>query len=120
MITSDSAPLLTVTNAAAAKVSALVLAEGNPALMLRVYIVGGGCSGFEYGYKLEAEINADDTVLKENSITVVISEQSMTYLKGSVLDYVQNLQGARFVVNNPNAESTCGCGSSFALKACGK
>lgn len=118
MILCDSAPLLTITDSAAAKVKALVLAQGNPSLKLRVYIVGGGCSGFQYGFKLDSEINIDDTIVDIAPISLVVSELSIPYLQGAVVDYVENLQGAQFVVKNPNAESTCGCGSSFALKEC--
>jgi iron-sulfur cluster insertion protein len=118
MIPSSSASLLTLTDSAMAKVQHLIETAGNPALKLRVYIIGGGCSGFQYGFKLDDQLNPDDTVLNMSTFDLAIASLAIPYLQGSVIDYVENLQGARFAVENPNAETTCGCGSSFALKTC--
>ncbi len=118
MIPTSDASLLTLTDAAIAKVQHLIEAAKNPALKLRVYITGGGCSGFQYGFKLDDQLNPDDSVIKMPTFDVVIASLAIPYLEGSVLDYVENLQGSRFMVENPNAERTCGCGSSFALKTC--
>lgn len=103
------------TEAAAAKVKALVAEEGNDNLKLRVYITGGGCSGFQYGFKFDEEIEEGDTVVEKNGATMLVDSMSMQHLNGSEIDYYEGLDGARFVVNNPNAASTCGCGSSFSV-----
>lgn len=95
----------------------------NPTTLFRIYIVGGGCSGFEYGFKLDTHINSDDLVLEHHTsndtipvIKIIIDELSYQYLAGSEIDYVLSLQAAKYKINNPNAETTCGCGSSFSLK----
>jgi len=106
---------LIVTDAAANKVLQLITEENNPALSLRVYIVGGGCSGFQYGFAFDAVNNADDTIIIKNTVKIVVDALSLQYLLGATIDYVENLQGAHFVVNNPNANTTCGCGSSFSV-----
>lgn len=106
---------LIITNAAADKVLQLITEENNPALSLRVYIVGGGCSGFQYGFAFDAKQNEDDTIIKKNAINVVVDAMSLQYLVGASIDYIENLQGAHFVVQNPNAKTTCGCGSSFSV-----
>ena len=103
------------TDAAANKVKALVEEEKNPNLKLRVSVDGGGCSGFQYGFSFDENINDDDTVIEKNGATMLIDVASMQYLNGSEVDYLEGLEGARFVVNNPNATSTCGCGSSFSV-----
>jgi len=103
------------TDAAANKVKALVEEEKNPNLKLRVSVDGGGCSGFQYAFAFDENINEDDTVIENNGATVLIDVTSMQYLNGSEVDYLEGLEGARFVVNNPNAKSTCGCGSSFSV-----
>lgn len=103
------------TDTAASKVKALVEEEGNPNLKLRVSVDGGGCSGFQYGFAFDENINDDDTVVEKNGATLVVDATSMQYLNGSEVDYLEGLEGARFVVNNPNATSTCGCGSSFSV-----
>jgi iron-sulfur cluster insertion protein len=103
------------TDAAANKVKALVEEENNPNLKLRVSVDGGGCSGFQYGFSFDEKINDDDTVIEKNGATMLIDVASMQYLNGSEVDYLEGLEGARFVVNNPNAASTCGCGSSFSV-----
>lgn len=110
-------PELTFTEAAISKIENLKLKKSNPNLKLRLYIMGGGCSGFQYGFDLEEKIQEDDIPIHKNdTIFALIDSHSAFYLKGAVVDYVQNLQGDRFTVRNPNAETTCGCGSSFSLK----
>jgi len=103
------------TESAANKVKALVEEEKNPNLKLRVSVDGGGCSGFQYGFAFDENINDDDTVIEKNGATMLIDVTSMQYLNRSEVDYLEGLEGARFVVNNPNAKSTCGCGSSFSV-----
>ncbi|NLD55223.1 MAG: iron-sulfur cluster insertion protein ErpA [Burkholderiaceae bacterium] len=107
------APLL-FTDAAAAKVSQLIAEEGNPDLKLRVFVQGGGCSGFQYGFTFDEETNEDDAVMEKNGVTLLIDAMSYQYLLGAEIDYKDDLQGAQFVIKNPNATTTCGCGSSFA------
>lgn len=111
----DNAQPMTLTDAAAAKVRKLREAEGNPALMLRVYITGGGCSGFSYGFTFDEKQNEGDTVCTNGDVTMLVDSLSFQYLVGSEVDYSEGLQGSRFMVNNPNAQSTCGCGSSFSV-----
>jgi iron-sulfur cluster assembly accessory protein len=106
---------MTVTDRAAAKVRELRDEEGNPALKLRVYITGGGCSGFSYGFTFDEQMKEDDTVVENGDVTLLVDAMSIQYLTGSEVDYDQGLMGARFVVQNPNATSTCGCGSSFSI-----
>lgn len=103
-----------VTPAAAAKVGELVREEGNPALKLRVYISGGGCSGFQYGFAFEEQQEEDDLVVERDGVTVVVDPLSLQYLAGAEIDYAESLSGAQFLIRNPNAKTTCGCGSSFA------
>jgi len=103
------------TDAAANKVKALVEEEKNPNLKLRVSVEGGGCSGFQYNFAFDETVNDDDTVIEKNGATMLVDVTSMQYLNDSELDYLEGLEGARFVVNNPNADSTCGCGSSFSV-----
>ena len=103
------------TESAANKVKALVEEEKNPDLKLRVSVDGGGCSGFQYGFAFDENANDDDTVIEKNGATLLVDVTSMQYLNGSEVDYLEGLEGARFVVNNPNAKSTCGCGSSFSV-----
>jgi len=107
------APLL-FTESAAAKVKQLIDEEGNPALKLRVFVQGGGCSGFQYGFTFDEETNEDDTVMEKAGVTLLIDAASFQYLVGAEIDYKEDLQGAQFVIKNPNASSTCGCGSSFS------
>ena len=107
--------LLILTDRAAAKARALIDEEGNDALMLRVFITGGGCSGFQYGFSFDACLNDDDTVVEHNGIRLVIDPMSLQYLTGSEVDYEEELAGSRFVVKNPNATATCGCGASFSI-----
>ena len=103
------------TEAAANKVKALVEEEKNPNLKLRVSVDGGGCSGFQYGFAFDENVSDDDEVIEKNGATMLVDVTSMQYLNGSEVDYLEGLEGARFVVNNPNAKSTCGCGSSFSV-----
>lgn len=103
------------TDAAANKVKALVEEEKNPELKLRVSVDGGGCSGFQYAFAFDEKVNDNDTVIEKNGATMVVDVTSMQYLNGAEVDYLEGLEGARFVVNNPNADSTCGCGSSFSI-----
>jgi iron-sulfur cluster insertion protein len=103
------------TDAAAHKVNALVKEEGNPGLKLRVSVSGGGCSGYQYDFAFDDKVAEDDYVNENQGATMVIDVTSMQYLNGSKVDYLEGLEGARFVVDNPNADSTCGCGSSFSI-----
>jgi iron-sulfur cluster insertion protein len=107
------APLI-FTDSAAAKVSQLIDEEGNPDLKLRVFVQGGGCSGFQYGFTFDEEINEDDSVMEKNGVKLLIDAMSYQYLVGAEIDYKDDLQGAQFVIKNPNASTTCGCGSSFS------
>lgn len=104
-----------LSSSAAHKISQLVLEEMNPDLKFRVYIIGGGCSGFQYGFAFEEEITDGDMVLEQNGVQMMVDPMSFPYLMGSTVDYLEDLQGARFLVSNPNAKSTCGCGSSFSI-----
>jgi len=101
--------------AAAAKVRELVQEEGNQALALRVYIQGGGCSGFQYGFEFDENRAEDDLALQADGATLLVDPLSLQYLMGAEIDYTENLSGAQFVVRNPNARTTCGCGSSFSV-----
>lgn len=105
---------LDFTAAAAAKVRELVEAEGNPALKLRVYIQGGGCSGFQYGFEFDEQQGEDDLAIVTEGTTLLVDPLSLQYLMGAQVDYAESLHGAQFVIRNPNAKSTCGCGSSFS------
>ena len=105
---------LVFTDSAAAKVADLIAEEGNPELKLRVFVQGGGCSGFQYGFTFDEIENDDDTKLQKNGVTLLIDSMSLQYLMGAEIDYKEDLQGAQFVIKNPNATSTCGCGSSFS------
>lgn len=103
------------TEAAATKVSGLIDDEGNAELKLRVYITGGGCSGFQYGFTFDESQAEDDTVVEKEGVKLLIDPMSFQYLIGAKIDYLEDLQGARFVIENPNATTTCGCGSSFSV-----
>ena len=105
---------LVFTDSAADKVKQLVEEEGNPDLKLRVFVQGGGCSGFQYGFTFDEVVNDDDTPMTKNGVTLLIDAMSLQYLLGAEIDYKEDLQGAQFVIKNPNATSTCGCGSSFS------
>ncbi|KZY37645.1 iron-sulfur cluster insertion protein ErpA [Oleiphilus sp. HI0081] len=103
------------TDAAASKVKQLVEEEENPALKLRVYVTGGGCSGFQYGFTFDEDLSEDDTVVSKQGVDLVVDAMSYQYLVGATVDYTEGLKGAQFSVTNPNAETTCGCGSSFSI-----
>ncbi len=103
------------TDAAAKKVKVLIEEEKNPGLKLRVSVDGGGCSGFQYAFAFDEDIGNDDTVIENGGAIMLVDVTSMQYLNGAEVDYLEGLEGARFVVNNPNADSTCGCGSSFSM-----
>ncbi len=105
---------LVFTDSAADKVKELIEEEGNPALKLRVFVQGGGCSGFQYGFTFDEEVNEDDTVMDKNGVQLLIDSMSYQYLVGAEIDYKDDLNGAQFVIKNPNATTTCGCGSSFS------
>ncbi len=102
------------TVAAAAKVRELIREEGNPALKLRVYIQGGGCSGFQYGFEFDEQQNEDDFAVATDEVTLLVDPLSLQYLVGAQVDYTESLHGSQFVIRNPNAKTTCGCGSSFS------
>jgi len=110
-----SEDVIKVTQSAANKVKALIADEGNDALKLRVYVTGGGCSGFQYGFTFDENINDGDAAIEKDGVTFLIDPMSYQYLVGSELDYKEDLQGAQFVIKNPNASTTCGCGSSFSI-----
>ncbi len=105
---------LDFTDSAADKVKVLIEEEKNPELKLRVYVQGGGCSGFQYGFTFDEERQDDDTAIEKNGVTLLIDPMSFQYLMGAKIDYKDDLEGARFIINNPNATTTCGCGSSFS------
>ena len=107
-------PPLVFTDAAAAKVKDLLAEEGNPDLKLRVFVQGGGCSGFQYGFTFDEVINDDDTAIDKEGVQLLIDPMSFQYLVGAEIDYRDDLEGSQFVIRNPNATSTCGCGSSFS------
>lgn len=112
---------ISFTTSAADKVAALIAEEENPNLNLRVFVTGGGCSGFQYGFTFDESIQEDDTVIEQtcsdgqSSVKLLIDSMSFQYLSAAEIDYVENIQGAQFVIRNPNAKTTCGCGSSFSM-----
>lgn len=106
---------LEFTDSAARKVRELILADGNPDLKLRVYITGGGCSGFQYGFTFDEKADDDDIRVERSGVELLVDPLSFQYLEGAEVDYSESLQGARFVIRNPNASTTCGCGSSFGV-----
>ncbi|MDP5254035.1 MULTISPECIES: iron-sulfur cluster insertion protein ErpA [unclassified Vibrio] len=106
---------LSFSDAAAMRVKNLITEEENPELKLRVYITGGGCSGFQYGFTFDESINDGDTTIENSGVTLVVDPMSLQYLIGGVVDYTEGLDGARFFVSNPNATTTCGCGASFSV-----
>ncbi len=111
----SDATAMTFTDSAARKVQSLIDEEGNQNLKLRVYITGGGCAGFSYGFTFDEERKEGDTEVKNHGVTLLVDPMSIQYLMGSEVDYTEGLQGSQFVVRNPNATSTCGCGSSFSI-----
>ncbi len=106
---------LNFSETAANKVKSLIDEEGNDKLMLRVFITGGGCSGFQYGFTFDEELEEDDTVVSRDGVKLVVDPMSFQYLAGAEVDYTEGLEGSRFIINNPNATTTCGCGSSFSI-----
>ena len=105
---------LVFTDSAAAKVADLIAEEGNPELKLRVFVQGGGCSGFQYGFTFDDAVNEDDTEFEKNGVTLLVDSMSFQYLVGAEIDYKEDINGSQFVIKNPNATTTCGCGSSFS------
>ena len=103
------------TDEAASKVSAMISGEKNDQLKLRVYITGGGCSGFSYGFTFDEESKEGDSIVINNGVKLVVDPMSYQYLVGATVDYLEDLQGSRFIIHNPNAKTTCGCGSSFSV-----
>ncbi len=106
---------LTFTDSAAMKVKQLIDEEGNDALMLRVFIQGGGCSGFQYGFTFDENLQEGDTVIEKQGVKLLIDALSMQYMMNAEIDYTEGLEGSQFVIRNPNAVTTCGCGSSFSM-----
>lgn len=104
-----------VSDSAVAKVKSLIEEEGNADLKLRVYVTGGGCSGFQYGFTFDEVVAEDDSIVERDGVSVLVDAMSYPYLAGAKVDYEEGLQGAKFVIQNPNAASTCGCGSSFSI-----
>jgi iron-sulfur cluster insertion protein len=113
--TAQMEELLVFTDSAANKVKELIEEEGNPDLKLRVFVTGGGCSGFQYGFTFDEEVAEDDTAMEKNGVTLLIDPMSYQYLVGAEIDYSEGLEGSQFVIRNPNATTTCGCGSSFSV-----
>lgn len=107
--------VLIFTDSAAAKVRELIEEEGNPELKLRVFVTGGGCSGFQYGFTFDEEVAEDDAVIEKGGVTLLIDPMSYQYLVVAEIDYVEGIEGAQFVIRNPNATTTCGCGQSFSV-----
>jgi iron-sulfur cluster insertion protein len=106
---------ITITDSAVAKIADLLAEENNPNLKLRTFVQGGGCSGFSYGFTFDELMNEDDFEISKTGITILIDAMSMQYLAGAVIDYKEEMMGSSFIIQNPNAQSTCGCGSSFSV-----
>lgn len=106
---------INITDAVVNRVSSLIVEEGNPLLALRIFVAGGGCSGFQYGFTFDEEKNEDDFEIEKSGVMFRIDAMSMQYLSGSTIDFKDDLQGSQFIISNPSAESTCGCGSSFSI-----
>ena len=114
-VASEEPPVpILFTDSAAAKVADLIAEEGNAALKLRVFVQGGGCSGFQYGFTFDEDVNEDDTEFLKNGVTLLVDSMSFQYLVGAEIDYKEDINGSQFVIKNPNATTTCGCGSSFS------
>lgn len=107
-------PIIFTSNAAG-KVSEMIAEEGDASLKLRVYVTGGGCSGFQYSFAFDDQVGEDDMVLEKEGVTLLVDAMSFQYMVGATIDYQEGLEGSRFVITNPNATSTCGCGSSFSV-----
>jgi iron-sulfur cluster insertion protein len=112
-VETEASPLV-FTDAAARKVGALIAGEGNPKLMLRVFVQGGGCSGLQYGFEFDEQLQDGDTCVENQGVKLLVDPMSFQYLGGAEIDYREGLEGAQFVIRNPNAQTTCGCGSSFS------
>jgi iron-sulfur cluster insertion protein len=108
-------PAIGFTDAAANKLKSLISEENNPNIKLRVFVSGGGCSGFQYGFEFDESVNDDDIKVEKNGVMMVIDTMSAQYIAGATIDYQEGLEGSRFVIDNPNATSTCGCGASFSI-----
>ena len=106
---------IVVTKAAADKFLSSIETDLNPSVSLRVFVTGGGCNGFSYGFTLDSDVSPDDTLLQQSGMKLVVDSMSLAYLAGASVDYVEDLNGSRFFVKNPNASSTCGCGNSFSV-----
>ncbi len=115
VVQSHDPAIISLTEKAAEKVRTLITEEGNDQLKLRVFVTGGGCSGFQYGFSFDEEASEDDTLVSNKGANLLVDPLSYQYLVGSKVDYVENLEGSRFVVQNPLAATTCGCGSSFSI-----
>ena len=111
----DGTEAIRISDSVVSKVAEMLAEEGDPSLQLRIFVTGGGCSGFQYGFAFDDETKDDDIRVARGPITVVVDAMSLQYLAGAEIDYEDNLEGARFVIRNPNAASTCGCGSSFSV-----
>jgi len=107
--------MITITDAALTKIADILAEENNPKAKLRTFVQGGGCSGFSYGFTLDEEQNEDDFVIDKPGATIIVDSMSMQYLQGASIDYKEEIMGSQFVIVNPNAQSTCGCGSSFSV-----
>lgn len=107
--------MINITEAAAIKIADIVAEENNPKVKLRTFVQGGGCSGMSYGFTLDEEQNEDDFIIEKSGIIILVDAMSMQYLQGADIDYKDDLSGSQFVINNPNAQSSCGCGSSFSV-----
>jgi iron-sulfur cluster insertion protein len=108
------AEAIALSDAAVSKVKSLIEEEGNPDLKLRIFVSGGGCSGFQYGFTFDESVAEDDTAMVKDGVTFLVDSMSFQYLMGAEIDYTEGIEGAQFVIKNPNATSTCGCGSSFS------
>ena len=111
----DGTDPLQISDSVVDKVAEMLAEEGDPSLQLRIFVTGGGCSGFQYGFTFDEVTNNDDSVLEKNGVTLLIDPMSYQYLVGAEIDYTEGLEGSQFVIKNPNASSTCGCGSSFSV-----
>jgi iron-sulfur cluster insertion protein len=107
--------MITITENVDAKVSTILQEEGNPNMSLRVFVQGGGCSGMQYGFTLEETQNEDDFVIEQQGVKYLVDAMSMQYLQGATIDYKEDFEGANFMISNPNAQTSCGCGSSFSV-----
>ncbi len=114
-LTATESTALTFSDTAVSRVKMLISEETNDKLKLRVFVTGGGCSGFEYGFTFDEDVEEDDTQIEKDGVALLVDAMSYQYLMGAVIDYKEDLQGSRFVVTNPNAATTCGCGNSFSI-----